>query len=492
MDALFNEFRHRQAHYNSRRNFLRRGALGLGGLALGGLMGCGTESQPASAATAAERAMETALHYAPRAKRVIYLHMAGAPSQLELFDHKPELRKLDGQPCPPSLLAGKRFAFIQGTPMMLGPQAKFQQRGQSGAWISDLLPHFSAVADEVAFLKAVHTEEFNHAPAQLLMQTGSPRPGRPSFGSWVTYGLGSENEDLPGFIVLASGGRNPSAGKQLWGSGFLPSIHQGIQCRTAGDPILYLSDPDGMSRDLRGQSIAAINAINQRQYEEVGDPETLTRIRQYEMAFKMQISVPEVMDIEKEPDYIHALYGTTPGQSTFANNCLLARRLAESGVRFVQLYDWGWDDHGTNRDSSVDVGLPERCRAVDRPMAALIRDLKQRGMLEDTLVVWGGEFGRTPMRENRGGVEMPFLGRDHHGEAFTMWMAGGGVKAGVVYGETDEIGYAGVRDRAHVHDVQATVLKLMGFDHEKFTYAFQGRDFRLTDVAGRVIGEVLV
>ena len=267
MDALFNEFRHRQAHYNSRRNFLRRGALGLGGLALGGLMGCGTESQPANAATAAERAMETALHYAPRAKRVIYLHMAGAPSQLELFDHKPELRKLDGQPCPPSLLAGKRFAFIQGTPMMLGPQAKFAQHGQSGAWISDLLPHFSAVADEVAFLKAVHTEEFNHAPAQLLMQTGSPRPGRPSFGSWVTYGLGSENEDLPGFIVLASGGRNPSAGKQLWGSGFLPSIHQGIQCRTAGDPILYLSDPDGMSKDLRGQSIAAINAINQRQYE---------------------------------------------------------------------------------------------------------------------------------------------------------------------------------------------------------------------------------
>ena len=492
MDSLLQEFRHREAQYNSRRHFLQRGALGLGGLALGGLLGCGADTGAKTATTAAEKAMETALHYAPRAKRVIYLHMAGAPSQLELFDYKPELQKLDGQPCPPSLLAGKRFAFIQGTPMMLGPQATFKQHGQSGAWVSDLLPHFSAVADEVAFLKAVHTEEFNHAPAQLLMQTGSPRPGRPSFGSWVTYGLGSENENLPGFIVLASGGRDPSGGKKLWGSGFLPSIHQGVQCRTAGDPILYLSDPEGMSRDLRGKSIAAINEINRRQYAEVGDPETLTRIQQYEMAFKMQMSVPEVMDIDKEPDYIHALYGTSPGKSTFANNCLLARRLAESGVRFVQLYDWGWDAHGSDRSTSLEEGLPAQCLGIDRPMAALITDLKQRGMLEDTLVVWGGEFGRTPMRENRGGVEMPFLGRDHHGEAFTMWMAGGGVKPGVVYGETDEIGYAGVRDRAHVHDVQATVLGLLGFDHERFTYPFQGRDFRLTDVAGNVIREVMV
>jgi hypothetical protein len=276
----------------------------------------------------------------------------------------------------------------------------------------------------------------------------------------------------------------------LWGCGFLPSIHQGIQCRTAGDPILYLSDPDGIPRDLRGKSIAAINELNKRQYEEVGDPETLTRIKQYEMAFKMQVSVPEVMDIKKEPDYIHELYGTTPGKSTFANNCLLARRLAESGVRFIQLYDWGWDHHGTNRETSIDLGLPEQCRAIDRPMAALLKDLKQRGMLEDTLVVWGGEFGRTPMRENRGGVTMPFLGRDHHGEAFTMWMAGGGVQPGVTYGETDDIGYAGVRERAHVHDVQATMLALLGFDHERFTYPFQGRDFRLTDVAGRVIRAV--
>lgn len=489
MDRLLHEFRQREGRYHSRRHFLRNCTLGVGGLALGNLMGCGVSETPAVNETGV--AMEAAFKYAPKAKRIIYLHMAGAPSQLEMFDYKPALRELDGQPCPPSLLAGKRFAFIQGTPMMLGPQAQFKQRGGSGAWVSDLLPHFSEVADEVAFLKAVHTEEFNHAPAQLLMQTGSPRAGRPSFGSWVTYGLGSENENLPGFIVLASGGRNPSGGKKLWGSGFLPSIHQGIQCRTAGDPILYLSDPDWMTRDIRGKSIAAINELNKRQFAETGDPETLTRIRQYEMAFKMQVSVPEVMDIEKEPAYMHEMYGTTPGKASFANNCLLARRLAENGVRFIQLYDWSWDHHGASRNGSLEYGLPENCRAIDRPMAALLRDLKQRGMLEDTLVVWGGEFGRTPMRENRGGVTMPFLGRDHHGEAFTMWMAGGGVKPGVVYGQTDAIGYSGVQERAHVHDVQATILALLGFDHEHFTYPFQGRDFRLTDVGGKVIKQVM-
>jgi hypothetical protein len=417
--------------------------------------------------------------------------MAGAPSQLEMFDYKPELAKLHDKDCPPCLLAGKRFAFIQGTPKMLGPQANFAQHGQSGAWVSDLLPHFSQMVDEVAFLKAVHTEEFNHAPAQLLMQTGSPRVGRPSMGSWITYGLGSDNENLPGFIVLASGGQEPSAGKSLWGSGFLPSVHQGVQCRSAGDPILYLNDPDGVSRDLRGRSIAAINAINQKQYEQVGDPETLTRIKQYEMAFKMQVSVPEVMDISQEPEHIHELYGTEPGKSSFANDCLLARRLAESGVRFIQLYNWGWDDHGTNKGTSLQHGLRDRCKRIDRPMTALLKDLKQRGMLEDTLVVWGGEFGRTPMRENRGGVTMPFFGRDHHGEAFTMWMAGGGVRPGITYGETDAIGYAGVRDRTHVHDVQATMLHLLGFDHERFTYPFQGRDYRLTDVEGRVINRLV-
>ena len=489
MDNLLREFQHREAQYQSRRHFLRNCTLGLGGLALGNLLGC---SEPAAPLTGgADHVVGTALRHVPRAKRVIYLHMAGAPSQLELFDYKADLQQLDGQPCPPSLLAGKRFAFIQGTPMMLGPQAKFAQHGESGAWVSDLLPHFSEVADEVAFLKAVHTEEFNHAPAQLLMQTGSPRAGRPSFGSWVTYGLGSENDNLPGFIVLASGGRDPSGGKKLWASGFLPGIHQGVQCRSAGDPILYLSDPEWMSRDLRGKSIAAINKINELQHAAAGDPETLTRIRQYEMAFKMQVAVPEVMDISQEPAYIHELYGTEPGRASFANNCLLARRLAESGVRFIQLYDWGWDHHGSDRATSLEYGLRDKCRDIDRPMTALLKDLKQRGMLEDTLVVWGGEFGRTPMRENRGGVTMPFLGRDHHGGAFTMWMAGGGVRPGAVYGQTDAIGYTGVHERAHVHDVQATILATLGFDHERFTYAFQGRDFRLTDVAGEVIERVL-
>ncbi len=484
---MHHEIRSRQSLLNTRRLFLRQCTLGLGGLALGGLAGCGSGAAPAAAVAGVRQAFR----FAPRARRVIYLHMAGAPSQLELFDHKPALAKLHDQDCPPSLLDGKRFAFIQGTPKMLGPQASFRQHGQSGAWVSDLLPHFSTMVDDVAFLKAVHTEEFNHAPAQLLMQTGSPRVGRPAMGSWVTYGLGSDNDNLPGFIVLASGGQEPSAGKSLWGSGFLPSVHQGVQCRSAGDPILYLSDPAGVSRDLRGRSIEAINAINRQQYEQVGDPETLTRIRQYEMAFKMQVSVPEVMDISQEPAYIHEMYGTEPGKSSFANDCLLARRLAESGVRFIQLYNWGWDDHGTNEGASLEIGLRRRCRKIDRPMTALLRDLKQRGMLEDTLVVWGGEFGRTPMRENRGGVTMPFFGRDHHGEAFTMWLAGGGVKPGVTYGETDEIGYAGVRDRAHVHDVQATMLHLLGLDHERFTYPFQGRDFRLTDVGGEVIRGVV-
>ncbi|MBB4078520.1 hypothetical protein GGR28_001133 [Lewinella aquimaris] len=475
----------RLAEFNSRRFFLRQCTLGLGGIALGGLLGCGGElaTSPQTPTTATLGPLDLA----PHARRVIYLHMAGAPSQLETFDYKPDLIKLHGKDCPPSLLDGKRFAFIQGTPKMLGPQANFAQHGESRAWVSDLLPHFSTVVDEVAFLRAVHTEEFNHAPAQLLMHTGSPRLGRPAMGSWVTYGLGSDNENLPGFIVLTSGGREPSAGKKLWSSGFLPSIEQGVQCRTEGDPILYLSDPNHMSRDLRGKSIEAINRINRQQHKELGDPETLTRIAQYEMAFKMQVSVPEVMDISKEPAHIHEMYGTEPGRASFANNCLMARRLAEADVRFIQLYDWGWDMHGTSRDTSLGEGLADKCRAIDRPMTALLRDLKQRGLLEDTLVVWGGEFGRTPMQENRGGTTNPFLGRDHHGEAFTMWMAGGGIRGGASYGQTDAIGYAGVNERAHIHDVQATILNRLGLDHEKLTYPFQGRNFRLTDVAGEAI-----
>jgi hypothetical protein len=427
----------------------------------------------------------------PKAKSVIYLHMAGAPSQLELFDFKPELIKFHNQPCPESLIEGRKFAFIRGVPNLLGPQANFQQHGQSGAWVSDYLPHFSKVVDEVAFLKAVHTDQFNHGPAQLFMQTGSPRLGRPSLGSWVTYGLGTENQNLPGFVVLTSGGKTPDAGKSVWGSGFLPSVYQGVQCRSKGDPVLYLKDPDGVSRDLKKKIISTINEINQEEFERFGDPEILARINQYEMAYRMQIEVPEVMNINDEPEYIHELYGTKPGEEAFSNNCLLARKLVEKGVRFVQLYDWGWDSHGTDHSTALDLGFRNKCTEIDRPIAALILDLKQRGLLEDTLVVWGGEFGRTPMQENREGKTMGYKGRDHHVDAFTMWMAGGGIKNGSSFGQPDDFGFSGIEGRVSVHDIHATILHILGFDHEKFTYDFQGRPFRLTDVEGEIIKEIL-
>lgn len=476
---------------STRRYFLKTCMMGLGGVALSQLLGCNEDLGHSAPLNLNPLALREP-HFAPKAKRVIFLHMAGAPSQLELFDYKPELAKLHTQPCPPSLLEGKRFAFISGIPLLLGPQANFAQHGNSGAWVSDILPHFQSVVDEVAFLKAMHTDEFNHAPAQLLMHTGTPRLGRPSMGAWVTYGLGSENENLPGYVVLASGGNNPDAGKSVWGSGFLPSVYQGVQCRSEGDPVLYLSNPPGMDKNMRKRTIDAINEINQTQYETYKDPETLTRIFQYELAFKMQMSVPEVMDISKEPQYIHEMYGTEPGKSSFANNCLLARRLAEAGVRFVQLFHWGWDVHGTYEGDSIDVGLRNRCKEVDQPMTALLMDLKQRGMLEDTLIVWGGEFGRTPMWENRTGSRVAFHGRDHLSDAFTVWLAGGGIKPGISFGETDDIGYVGIKDRVHVHDLQATILHCLGFDHEKLTYPFQGRDFRLTDVHGKVVKDILV
>lgn len=429
--------------------------------------------------------------FAPKAKSIIYLHMAGAPSQLELFDYKPELVKYDGKACPESLLEGRQFAFIRGVPNILGPQAKFSQHGQSGAWVSDYLPHFSSVVDEVAFLKAVHTDQFNHGPAQLFMQTGSPRLGRPSIGSWVTYGLGTENKNLPGFVVLTSGGKTPDAGKSVWGSGFLPSVYQGVQCRSKGDPVLYLQDPEGMTRDMKKSVIQAINSANEESFKDFGDPEILARINQYEMAYRMQIEVPEVMNINDEPAAIQELYGTKPGEESFANNCLLARKLVEKGVRFVQLYDWGWDTHGTSKEGSIDSGLRQKCQEIDRPITALLLDLKQRGLLEETLVVWGGEFGRTPMQENREGKVQGWKGRDHHGDAFTMWMAGGGIKKGASYGITDDFGFAGLDERVSVHDIHASILHLMGFDHEQFTYDFQGRPFRLTDVEGELIHSIL-
>ena len=490
---LVKEANERAMRFHTRRHFLRESAMGLGALALGSLLGC--NSNPTTNAVnvfdPANPLMPRMPMFPGKAKSIIYLHMAGAPSQLELFDYKPELMKLDGQDCPGSLLEGKRFAFIRGVPKMLGPQAKFKQHGQSGAWVSEHLPHFSTIVDEVSFLKAMTTDQFNHAPAQLLIHSGSPRLGRPSMGSWITYGLGTENQNLPGFVVLTSGGRFPDAGKSVWGSGFLPSVYQGVQCRSEGDPVLFIKDPEGMDRDLRKASIDAINEVNKQEYQEFKDPEILSRISQYEMAYKMQISVPEVMNINTEPEYIHSMYGTKPGKECFANNALLARKLVEKGVRFVQLFDWGWDTHGTSESGSIDIGLVNKCRSVDKAMTALILDLKQRGLLEETLVIWGGEFGRTPMQENREGKQNIFKGRDHHAEAFTMWMAGGGIKKGYSYGETDELGYSTVSGKTEPFDIQATILNQMGFDHEKFVYHFQGRPFRLTDVSGRVIEEII-
>jgi hypothetical protein len=474
----------------TRRHFLRECGLGLGTLALGSLWGCSSGGSQ-NLFNAANPLQTKAPPFSGKAKSVIYLHMAGAPSQLELFDYKPALQKLDGQDCPNSLLEGKKFAFIRGVPKMMGPQAKFKQHGRSGAWISEHLPHLSTVADEICFLKAMQTDQFNHAPAQLLMHTGSPRLGRPSMGAWVTYGLGSENNNLPGFVVLTSGGKNPDAGKSVWGSGFLPSVYQGVQCRSQGDPVLFINDPQGIDRDERRASIDAINEINQQHYKEVGDPEILSRIAQYEMAYRMQIAVPEVMNINNEPKYIHDMYGTHPGKESFVNNVLLARKLVEKGVRFVQLFDWGWDSHGTDASLAIDIGLINKCRQTDKAVTALLLDLKQRGLLEETLVIWGGEFGRTPMAENREGKKNPFLGRDHHTEAFTIWMAGGGIKKGFSFGETDEIGYSAINGKTSVYDVQATILNQLGFNHEQFTYQFQGRPFRLTDVHGRVINEII-
>jgi hypothetical protein len=480
-------------HHSTRRHFLKQCGFGFGALALGSLTGCldRTADQSAFLIDPANPLAPRTPMFPGKARSVIYLHMAGAPSQLELFDYKPELARLDGQDCPPSLLEGKKFAFIRGIPKMLGPQASFRQHGQSGAWISNYLPHLQSVADELAFLKAVHTDQFNHAPAQLLMHTGSARLGRPSIGSWVTYGLGSENTNLPGFVVLTSGGNNPDAGKSVWGSGFLPSVYQGVQCRSTGDPVLFLNNPDGITRDLRKASIEAINEANALTHQESGDPETATRIAQYEMAYRMQIEAPEVMNIDNEPPYIHELYGTQPGKACFANNALLARKLVEKGVRFVQLFDWGWDTHGTGADLSVDIGLVNKCRETDRATAALLLDLKQRGLLDETLVVLGGEFGRTPMMENRNGLQMPFKGRDHHTDAFTMWMAGGGISGGASHGETDPIGFGPVSGKTSIFDIQATILNQLGFDHEKFIFPFQGRSFRLTDVGGNVVREIL-
>ena len=461
----------------TRRHFFQRCQIGLAGVALPGLAGAGllrAKEDSVSNPLAPKRP-----HFDAKAKAVIYMHMAGAPSTLDLFDYKPELKKFDGEDCPQEFMEGKRFAFIKGVPKLLGSPFEFKQHGRAATWMSELLPHMATVADDIAVIRSMKTDQFNHAPAQLFMHTGNSRFGYASMGSWATYGLGTENQDLPGFVVLASGGRLPSAGKSVWGSGFLPAVYQGVQCRTQGEPVLYLSDPTGVSRSMRRETLDALRDMNEIQQKKFGDPETLARISQYELAYRMQISVPEVMDISKEPDAMHTLYGTEPGKVSFANNCLLARRLVESGVRCVQLFHWGWDHHGTLLRQDIRYGLPKRAKQVDRPMAALIKDLKQRGLLDQTLIVWGGEFGRTPMREVHDGQDGSFVGRDHHPHGFTMWTAGGGIKPGLNYGATDDIGFHAAKDVVDVRDLQATILHQLGLDAHKLSYPFQGLNQRL-------------
>jgi hypothetical protein len=428
--------------------------------------------------------------FAPKAKSVIYLFMAGAPSQVDLLDYKPKLQQLDGQGIPAEMTKGERFAFIRGTPKLLGSPYQFKRWGRSGAEISELLPHLGEVADDIAIVRSVHTTQFNHAPAQIFMNTGFQIIGRPSFGSWMTYGLGSACDDLPGFVVLISGENQPDGGKACWGSGFLPSVYQGVEFRSQGDPVLFLTNPDGVSEQERRESLDAIKSLNEMHLRSAGDPEITTRIASYEMAYRMQSSVPELTDISKEPASIHEMYGTEPGKKSFANNCLLARRLVERGVRFVQLYHRGWDNHGTSAHDDIVNRLPSLCRETDQAATALVKDLKQRGLLENTLVVWGGEFGRTPMNEARN--RSKFLGRDHHPRAFSMWLAGGGIKPGVTVGQTDELGYNVVDDAVEVHDLHATILNRMGIDHTRLTYRFQGRDFRLTDISGELVRKLVV
>jgi hypothetical protein len=465
------------ARAQTRRQFLK--SAGAGAIALAELLGREAAARPPAAGNPlAPRPPQ----FAPKARRVIYLHMSGAPPQHELFDYKPKLVELHMKPCPDELLKNQRFAFIKGQPKLLGTPYQFARCGRSGAWVSELLPHFRGVVDEVAFVKSMYTDQFNHAPAELFLYTGAPRNGGAALGSWITYGLGSESEDLPGFVVLISGGTDPTGGKALWSTGYLPTVFQGVQCRTTGDPILYVSDPKGMDRATRRRSLDALRKLNEYELEQFGDPETLTRINQYELAFRMQLAVPEVMDIGREPPKMLEMYGAKPGAASFANNCLLARRLVERGVRYVQLFDWGWDTHGTSAGDDIVKHLPKKCKEIDRPVAALLKDLKARGLLDSTLVVWGGEFGRTSMNEARGGSK--FLGRDHHPHCFTMWLAGAGVKKGVTLGATDELGYFITEGKMGIHDLQATILHLLGLDAWKLTYPYQGLQQRLIGPEG--------
>jgi len=461
----------------TRRWFFQQCGVGLGAIALGQLFRQNGWAAPASLTNPLAPKQPP---FAAKAKRVIFLFMAGAPSHLEMFDYKPELAKWNGKPPPAELVKGYRAAFINPNATLLGPKFKFAKHGQSGAELSELLPHLAEVVDDIAIVKSMWTDAFNHAPGQILMNTGTQQFGRPSMGAWVTYGLGSESSDLPAYVVFSSGSKGTSGGSSNWGSGFLPSLYQGVLFRSSGDPVLYLSNPKGVDAQMQRDSLDAIKSLNQNHLDVVGDPEISTRINSYEMAYRMQTSAPDLMDISKEPKHILEMYGADPAKPSFANNCVLARRLVERGVRFVQLCHEAWDQHG-----NLVKDLKKNCGDTDQACAALVKDLKQRGMLEDTLVLWGGEFGRTPMVQ--GGDD----GRDHHPNCFTMWLAGGGVKPGINLGESDEFGFNATADKVHVHDLHATLLHLLGFDHTKLTYRFQGRDFRLTDVSGEVVKKLL-
>ncbi|HEV7281284.1 MAG TPA: DUF1501 domain-containing protein [Pirellulaceae bacterium] len=472
----------------SRRQFLGRGAMGVGSIALASLL-----SRDASAAASEEKGLPGLPHFAPKAKRVIYLLQNGAPSHVDLFDHKPTLEKLHGTQIPDDIVGGARFSTMTGGQVerpCLSAITKFARHGESGATVSSFLPKTAEIADKLCFVKSMNTTQVNHAPAITFVLSGDDKPGRPSMGAWLSYGLGSEADDLPSFVAMTSRDKEASCGQifydYYWGSGFLPSEHQGVAFRGTGDPVLYLSDPPGLTRDVRRKMLDDIAALNERRFDEVGDPEIKTRIAQYEMAYRMQTSVPDLTDFSDEPQHVLDSYGPdVMRKGSYAYNCLIARRLAERGVRFVQLMHAGWDQH-----RNLNTQLEIQCRDVDAPSAALVKDLEQRGLLDDTLVIWGGEFGRTPFLQGKIS-ETATWGRDHHPYAFTIWMAGGGIKPGTTYGATDEFGFNAVENPVGPHDFQATILHLLGIDHERLTYKFQGRRYRLTDVHGHVLNDVL-
>jgi hypothetical protein len=475
---------HRQYASLPRRHFLHECGVGLGKIALASILSGAASRTQAAASAKPNPLAPRAPHFQPKAKAVIYLFMAGAPSQLDLFDYKPKLAELEGKPIPPEVIGGQRYAFIRSDAAVLGPQYKFARHGECGAELSEMLPHLAKVVDCLTFVKSMRTDQFNHAPAQLFLNSGFSQPGRPCLGSWVLYGLGAETSELPAFVVMSTGA-GISGGAANWSSGFLPTVYAGVRLRNQGDPILDVTNPKGIDVRAQRDTLDLVGELNRQRLTTIGDPEISTRIAAYEMAYRLQTSAPELMDLKQEDQKTLDLYGVDPAKPSFARACLLARRMVERGVRFINIYNEGWDAH-----SDVAGNLKKNCGATDQGAAALVQDLKNRGMLDETLVIWGGEFGRTPMVETNPALNRK-LGRDHHPQAFTMWLAGGGIKRGLTYGQTDELGFNTVENPVHVHDLQATLLHLLGLNHEKLTFRHAGRDFRLTDVHGSVVHPLL-